>query len=85
MSAAYLPPEVAADVFGKDPRAVLAWGPGPDARATAVEGGYRVTGLWSFASGCRHATWLGGHAPDLRDRRYLSPERRRARWSSGRC
>src|SRR5207247_6178004 len=63
MSAAYLPPEVAADVFGKDPRAVLAWGPGPDARATAVEGGYRVTGVWSFASGCRHATWLGGHAP----------------------
>ena len=62
MSAAYLPPEVAADVFGKDPRAVLAWGPGPDARAIAVEGGYRVTGMWSFASGCRHATWLGGHA-----------------------
>jgi alkylation response protein AidB-like acyl-CoA dehydrogenase len=63
MSAAYLPPEVANDVFGRDPRAVLAWGPGPGARAVAVEGGYRVTGTWSFASGCRHATWLGGHCP----------------------
>ena len=63
MSAAYLPPDVASEVFGKDPRAVLAWGPGPDARAVAVEGGYRVTGMWSFASGCRHATWLGGHCP----------------------
>jgi len=63
MSAAYLPPDVAADVFGRDPRAVLAWGPGPGARAVAVEGGYRVTGTWSFASGCRHATWLGGHCP----------------------
>jgi alkylation response protein AidB-like acyl-CoA dehydrogenase len=63
MSAAYLPPDVAAEVFGRDPRAVLAWGPGPDARAVAVEGGYRVTGTWSFASGCRHATWLGGHCP----------------------
>src|SRR5882672_9703340 len=63
MSAAYLPPDVASEVFGKDPRAVLAWGPGPDARAVAVEGGYRVTGMWSFASGCRHSTWLGGHAP----------------------
>ena len=63
MSAAYLPPDVAAEVFGRDPRAVLAWGPGPGARAVAVEGGYRVTGTWSFASGCRHATWLGGHCP----------------------
>ena len=63
MSAAYLPPDVAAEVFGRNPRAVLAWGPGPDARAVAVEGGYRVTGTWSFASGCRHATWLGGHCP----------------------
>jgi len=50
MSAAYLPPDVASDVFDKDPRSVLAWGPGPDARAIAVEGGYRVTGMWSFAS-----------------------------------
>jgi indole-3-acetate monooxygenase len=62
MTAAYLSPEVARKVFG-DRRAVLAWGPGPDARAIAVNGGYRVTGTWSFASGCRHATWLGGHCP----------------------
>jgi alkylation response protein AidB-like acyl-CoA dehydrogenase len=61
MVGAYLRPDVAADVFG-DPRAVLAWGPGP-ARAVAVDGGYRVTGAWSFASGVRHATWLGGHSP----------------------
>ena len=64
MTAAYLAPEVAREVFG-DRRAVLAWGPGPDARAIAVDGGYRVTGTWSFASGCRHATWLGGHCPIL--------------------
>jgi hypothetical protein len=64
MTAAYLLPEVARVVFG-DRRAVLAWGPGPDARAIAVDGGYRVTGTWSFASGCRHATWLGGHCPIL--------------------
>jgi len=63
MSAAYLRPDVAREIFGRDPRAVLAWGPGPDARAVAVEGGYRLSGTWSFASGCRHATWLGGHAP----------------------
>lgn len=79
MSAAYLPPEVADDVFGRDPRAVLAWGPGPGARAVAVEGGYRVTGTWSFASGCRHATWLGGHCaisePDGSPRRNAEGKR----------
>jgi len=63
MSAAYLDPTVAWSIFGSDPRAVLAWGPGPKARAVAVPGGYRVSGTWSFASGGRHATWLGGHCP----------------------
>src|SRR5262249_37936907 len=62
MSAAYLKPAVAQEVFGA-PGSILAWGPGPDARAVAVDGGYRVTGTWSFASGCRHATWLGGYCP----------------------
>jgi len=59
MVAAYLEPEVAQAVFG-DPRAVLAWGPpnGP-VRAVACDGGYRVSGRWSFASGMRQATWLG--------------------------
>src|SRR4030095_10980352 len=62
MTAAYLSPEVAREVFG-DRRAVLAWGPGPDARAVAVDGGYRAAAAWSSAGGCRHATWLGGHCP----------------------
>jgi indole-3-acetate monooxygenase len=63
MVAAYLHRDVAARIFGRDPRALLAWGPGPEARAVAVEGGYRVTGTWQFASGARHATWLGGYCP----------------------
>jgi alkylation response protein AidB-like acyl-CoA dehydrogenase len=62
MSAAYLAPAVAREIFGA-PRAVLAWGPGPGARAVAADGGYRLTGRWSFASGMRQASWLGGHAP----------------------
>jgi alkylation response protein AidB-like acyl-CoA dehydrogenase len=61
-AAAYLDPNVARRIFGA-PRAVLAWGPGPKAKAVAVEGGYRVTGTWAFASGGRHATWLGAHCP----------------------
>jgi alkylation response protein AidB-like acyl-CoA dehydrogenase len=62
MSAAYLDLPVAQAIFG-DPRAVLAWGPGPKVKAVECEGGYRVTGVWSFASGGRHATWLGAHCP----------------------
>jgi len=63
MSAAYLDLPVARAIFGDDPRAVLAWGPGPKVRAIECEGGYEVTGVWAFASGGRHATWLGAHCP----------------------
>jgi alkylation response protein AidB-like acyl-CoA dehydrogenase len=62
MSAGYLQPEVAREVFGGE-RDVLAWGMGPGAKAIRVEGGWRVTGNWAFASGSRHATWLGAHCP----------------------
>ena len=62
MTAAYLRPEAAREIFAP-PRAVLAWGPSHDAHAMAVDGGYRINGTWSFASGCRHATWLGGYCP----------------------
>jgi alkylation response protein AidB-like acyl-CoA dehydrogenase len=63
MSAAYLDLPVAHAIFGGDPRAVLAWGPGPKVKAVECEGGYKVTGIWAFASGGRHATWLGAHCP----------------------
>jgi len=60
MASAFLDPIIAREVFG--PReAVLAWGAGTAGKAVAAPGGYRVTGSWSFASGSRHATWIGGH------------------------
>ena len=61
MVSAYLAPEVAQTIFGNG--GVLAWGPPSSTRAIAVDGGYRLTGSYSFASGSRHATWLGGQAP----------------------
>jgi len=63
MVAAYLDPGVARQIFGSDPRAILAWGPGSNVHAVAVDGGYRASGTWNFASGGRHATWLGGPCP----------------------
>jgi alkylation response protein AidB-like acyl-CoA dehydrogenase len=62
LSAAYLEPAAAREVFGGE-RDVLAWGQGPGAKAVRVDGGWRITGTWAFASGSRHATWLGAHCP----------------------
>lgn len=56
---AYLEPEVARDMLA-DPRFVIAGVAAPSGTADPVDGGYRVTGRWPFASGCRHATWLVG-------------------------
>ncbi|HVH82269.1 MAG TPA: acyl-CoA dehydrogenase family protein [Stellaceae bacterium] len=64
MIAPYLSHEMAVEVFG-GPRGILAWGPElPGAgKCVAVEGGYKVTGRWGFATGSRHASWLGAHCP----------------------
>lgn len=61
-SAAAMPHEAAAAVFG-DPRDGLAWGARHSkSKAIRVEGGYRLSGTWSFASGGRHTRWLGAHS-----------------------
>ena len=58
LAAGGLEPEVARRIWG-EPRAVLSWGPPMKARADEVDGGHRLTGEWTLASGSRHATWLG--------------------------
>jgi alkylation response protein AidB-like acyl-CoA dehydrogenase len=58
--AAYLDPAVARTIFA-DPCSTVAWGPPNASRASAAAGGYRVSGTWEFASGCRHASWMGAH------------------------
>ena len=67
-AAAYLDPAAAHEIFGA-PEAVVAWGPpNRSGRARPVDGGYRATGTWRFASGSRHATWLGGRCACRRRR-----------------
>jgi len=76
MAAAYLEPAVAQEIFGGR-EAVLAWGPGAaNATARAVQGGYRLSGSWPYASGSRHAQWLGGHAQllDAEGKACLGPD-----------
>ena len=59
--APFIPLESARAIYG-DPRGAIAWGPPNEHTAIAVPGGYRITGEWHFASGCRQATWMGAHA-----------------------
>ena len=61
MASAYVDPAVAREIWGDDPRGVLAWGFLQEARAKVVPGGYRVTGKWGFGSGGHHASWMGAH------------------------
>jgi alkylation response protein AidB-like acyl-CoA dehydrogenase len=64
MASAYMEPEVAREIWGGR-RDVVAWGQGPGAKAFRAEGGWLVTGTGSFASGSRHATWLGTMCPSF--------------------
>ena len=57
-----MPEEAAREIWGHG-RAVITNGP-PASPATAVvvDGGYRLSGRWSFSSGVRHATWVAAVA-----------------------
>ncbi|MCK1742778.1 acyl-CoA dehydrogenase family protein [Bradyrhizobium sp. 139] len=59
MIAASLDHDTAREIFNTAP-GILAWGAVAH-EARAVEGGYRATARWDFASGSRQASWLGAH------------------------
>ncbi|MBQ10395.1 MAG: hypothetical protein CMJ45_02465 [Planctomyces sp.] len=45
-------------------RAVVTNGPPTKtAKAVTVDGGYKLSGLWNFSSGCDHATWIAALVP----------------------
>jgi alkylation response protein AidB-like acyl-CoA dehydrogenase len=58
-------PKQAQDEFFADRDVIAAGSYAPVGKAVAADGGYRLTGNWSFTSGCDHATWvvLGGMIP----------------------
>jgi alkylation response protein AidB-like acyl-CoA dehydrogenase len=57
--AGFLPPEAGRAIFGDDPHGAMAGTLAiPAGRAVPIDGGYRVSGRWPFASGCHNATWL---------------------------
>jgi alkylation response protein AidB-like acyl-CoA dehydrogenase len=55
--ASQLPPDAAREIYQAE--STFAGGYGP-ATAVAVEGGYRLTGRWTYASGIHHSNWSRG-------------------------
>jgi 3-hydroxy-9,10-secoandrosta-1,3,5(10)-triene-9,17-dione monooxygenase len=49
-------------VWGDDPNVRLSSSYAPTGKATVTDGGFRLSGKWSFSSGCDHCQWvlLGG-------------------------
>jgi 3-hydroxy-9,10-secoandrosta-1,3,5(10)-triene-9,17-dione monooxygenase len=50
------------EVWGEDPGTLVSSSYAPAGRLEVVDGGYELSGHWSFSSGCGHASWalLGG-------------------------
>ena len=57
--AAFLPNEAIDEIFVGGTAPKTAGVAAPTGKATLVEGGYRVSGRWAFASGIRHSQWVG--------------------------
>src|SRR5689334_24873145 len=72
---ALFPPRAQEEVWGADQATRMSSSYAPTGRAEAIDGGHRLTGRWSFSSGCGHATWVllgaivaedDGSPPDFR-------------------
>ena len=59
---AFLPDDAIAEIFadGKPPKTAGVFA--PFGKAAPVEGGYLLSGRWSFASGIRHSNWISAGA-----------------------
>ena len=59
---AFLPDEAIEEIFGNGEPPLTAGVFAPSGSATPVDGGYLVTGRWSFGSGIRHSEWISAGA-----------------------
>ena len=71
---AFLPDEAIDELFanGNPPRTAGVFA--PFGSAVPVEGGYRLSGRWSFASGIRHSQWISAGARVVADREGYPPQ-----------
>ncbi|MBF4996326.1 flavin-dependent monooxygenase [Nocardia sp. BSTN01] len=59
-------PRAQQDVWGEDPDTLVSSSYAPTGKLTPVDGGFEMSGRWSFSSGCDHADWafLGAVVPN---------------------
>jgi 3-hydroxy-9,10-secoandrosta-1,3,5(10)-triene-9,17-dione monooxygenase len=71
---AQYPEQAQVDVWGDDPLAVASSSLAPRAAAKKVAGGWRLSGRYTFSSGCDHAQWaiLGAFLGELGDARHIA-------------
>jgi 3-hydroxy-9,10-secoandrosta-1,3,5(10)-triene-9,17-dione monooxygenase len=62
---AIMPPQAQQDVWGEDDGVQLSTALAPTGKVERADGGFRLSGRWSFSSGCDFCHWavLGGIAP----------------------
>ncbi len=48
-------------LYSSGPDVIIAGAFAPRGQAELIDGGYRVSGRWAFASGCQHSQWLFGN------------------------
>ncbi|MGH7933987.1 MAG: hypothetical protein ACREQN_12600 [Candidatus Binataceae bacterium] len=82
---ALYPRETQEEIWGADPTVMNSSSYAPTGTAERVHGGYRLSGRWSFSSGCDHCGWVnlgaiaggieinGRQLPDFRS--YLLPRK----------
>jgi 3-hydroxy-9,10-secoandrosta-1,3,5(10)-triene-9,17-dione monooxygenase len=66
---ALFPPQAQKDLWGEDTSIQVSTSLAPTGTVERVAGGFRVSGRWSFSSGCDYCRWvaLGGVAPPAAD------------------
>jgi alkylation response protein AidB-like acyl-CoA dehydrogenase len=71
---AQYPEEAQIDVWGDDPEAVASSSLAPRVAARRIAGGWRLSGRYSFSSGCDYAQWaiLGAFLGEMGDPRHIA-------------
>lgn len=64
---AYMPPDIARDMFAPENRTITAGVFAPKGKAVQEGDGYRVSGQWQWGSGSHNANWIAGGCMVMED------------------
>jgi resorcinol 4-hydroxylase (FADH2) len=71
---AQFPEQAQIDLWSDDPEAVASSSPAPRAAAKRISGGWRLSGQFSFSSGCDYGQWaiVGAFLDEIGDPRAIA-------------